>query len=178
MVAVVGPSGVGKDSVLAGARRILADSPDVTFCRRVITRPSVAEREDHDSLSTAQFEQQLAAGRFALHWRAHDFLYGVPADTVRQVSEGKIVIVNGSRAAIPDFRSAYSRFAAIWMTAPVDVLAARLSARGSETAAQIERRLRRQPPIKPAPVDVVIENASTLDACVAQFVAVIRQLAS
>ena len=62
--AIVGPSGAGKDTLLAGA---LAARPDLVLVRRVITRPTEAGGEDFDGVTEAVFAQRLAAGDFALH---------------------------------------------------------------------------------------------------------------
>ncbi|MCY1306607.1 Ribose 1,5-bisphosphate phosphokinase PhnN [compost metagenome] len=51
LVVVVGPSGAGKDSVMGFAARHFADCHDVHFVRRVITRPSDAGGEVHESVS-------------------------------------------------------------------------------------------------------------------------------
>ncbi len=61
-VAVVGPSGAGKDTLIAHAKAALADEPQVDFVRRVITRLSDGETEDHDTLADAEFLEALADG--------------------------------------------------------------------------------------------------------------------
>ena len=56
-IAVVGPSGAGKDTIIDYAREKLRDEGGVEFVRRVITRPSDAASEDHDTLADAAFDE-------------------------------------------------------------------------------------------------------------------------
>jgi ribose 1,5-bisphosphokinase len=135
--AIVGPSGAGKDTLLAGA---LAARPDLVLVRRVITRPTEAGGEDFDGVTEAAFAQRLAAGDFALHWQAHGLWYGIPAD---QIDPARDVLFNGSRAALPAAQARFPGLVVVLVTAPVPVLAARLAARGRETAADIAARLDR-----------------------------------
>lgn len=67
MIAVVGPSGVGKDSVMAG---IVAAMPDISLVRRIITRAPGLGGEQYDAVSVSEFEEMKAAGQFALDWGA------------------------------------------------------------------------------------------------------------
>jgi ribose 1,5-bisphosphokinase len=135
--AIVGPSGAGKDTLIAGA--ILA-RPDLRLVRRVITRPTEAGGEDFEGVSAHAFLERLERGDFALHWEAHGLRYGISKD---QIDGPGDVIFNGSRAALPLAVKAFPSLRVILVTAPDDVLAARLSARGRESAADIEARLKR-----------------------------------
>ena len=55
LVLVVGPSGAGKDSVIAGARAALKGDAGVVFPRRFVTRLSNPDAEDHVSMSEMEF---------------------------------------------------------------------------------------------------------------------------
>lgn len=135
--AVVGPSGAGKDTLLAGA---LAARPDLRLVRRVITRPTEAGGEDFEGVSDDDFARRKARGDFALDWQAHGLSYGIPR---AQVDGPGDVLFNGSRAALPRAAQVFPGLRVIVITAPDAVLAERLSARGRETAADIGARLAR-----------------------------------
>lgn len=143
MIAVVGPSGAGKDSLIDFARQRLSDDPTIGFVRRVITRPAEAGGEDHHAVSVDQFEAMRQTGSFAVHWGAHGLFYGIPAETRQHLASGKILVANGSRAAIPDFLQAYPKTLVVNITAAPEIIARRLAARGRETADEIELRLLR-----------------------------------
>jgi ribose 1,5-bisphosphokinase len=138
LILVVGPSGAGKDTVLSLARQALADDRRFRFVRRVITRPDGAGGEDHEAVSEAEFAK-LA---FALSWQAHDLLYGIPLDITADLARGVVVVANVSRGIIAE---AAARFPVrvVEVTAPPDVLAQRLTARGRESAEDIAKRLAR-----------------------------------
>lgn len=175
-IAVVGPSGAGKDSLIDAARARLGPEGPIRFVRRAITRPADAGGEDHEALSDADFAARRAAGDFALHWDAHGLRYGIPADVDRTLASGRSVLANLSRAAIPDLRRRYAVRRILVVTAPAPVLAARLAARGRETVAEIEARLRRAPAEVPTGSDVrVVQNAGELADAVDTFVAALLQ---
>lgn len=135
--AVVGPSGAGKDTLIRGA---LAERPDLRLIRRVITRPTGAGGEDFEGVTPADFAARLAHGDFALTWQAHGLSYGIPSD---QITGPGDVLFNGSRAALPLAAQVFRSLRVILVTAPDIVLAARLAARGRETADDIRARLSR-----------------------------------
>ena len=61
LVLVVGPSGAGKDTLIAGARAACRDDATVVFPRRVVTRPA-SNFEDNDFVSKSAFEQAAVNG--------------------------------------------------------------------------------------------------------------------
>ena len=143
LVLVVGPSGAGKDSLINYARERLKDDPRFVFAQRVITRPPAPDAEAHAPASDEQFQAMLAAGRFALHWRAHGLCYGLPSDYDGAILEGRTVVANVSRSVVASARRLYANVLTVQVTAPPAVLAERLARRGRETAAIIDTRLSR-----------------------------------
>ncbi len=151
LVLVVGPSGAGKDTLLDLARAELAGEPKVRFVRREITRPASAGGEDHIAITPAEFEARRDG--YALAWEAHGLGYGIPADIADDLAAGHVVVANISRAMI---LAAAAKFPVMVLeiTAPPEILAARLAARGRETATDIAARLAREVPL-PDTVPVV-----------------------
>jgi ribose 1,5-bisphosphokinase len=135
--AIVGPSGAGKDTLIAGA---LAAEPALHWARRVITRDPGAGGEPFEGVSEAEFARRLAAGEFALQWQAHGLRYGVPK---QEVPAGRDVLVNLSRGVLAEAARVFPGLRVIAINAPAEVLAERLAARGRETAGDIAQRLRR-----------------------------------
>lgn len=175
--AVVGPSGAGKDSLISFARSELADDPRFVFVRRVVTRRSDAALEDHDSLPPEEFDRRAQEGGFALFWQAHDLSYGLPACIHQDLAEGRIVVANLSRKSIGEARAVFPECRILSVTAPVEVLRARLMARGRESAADVEARLKR-PQVPLAGPDVTeIENAGALADAGGRFVEALLRLA-
>jgi ribose 1,5-bisphosphokinase len=142
-VAVAGPSGVGKDTIINYARQRLAGRTGFVFVRRIITRQSAADTEDHDSLPPAAFEAARRAGRFSLAWRAHGLDYALPLSVDTDIAAGRVVVANISRQTIDALQRRYQNFLLVVVSAHRDVIAARLRARGRETDAEIVARLDR-----------------------------------
>jgi ribose 1,5-bisphosphokinase len=172
-VAVVGPSGSGKDSILRAAAASLAGKACVIFPRRVITRPPDLH-EDHLPITRAEFRAAQSRGAFALDWEAHGLCYGIPVDIEDALRAGKMVAVNVSRSVIPALRARYACRTVAVITVSADRLAGRLSQRGRETPGEIEDRIARAPAARPVGDDVVaIDNDGPLEAAVARFLALL-----
>ena len=170
LVLVVGPSGAGKDTLLRLAAEAFADDAGVVFARRVVTRPSDAS-EHHDTMDAAGFKQAIAAGRFALHWHAHGLDYGIPRACF---GAGRILVCNVSRSIIPQARLDFAHVHVVYVTAPPEILAARLAARNRESV--IDGRLKRPEGDAMRLADLMIDNSGTPDAGAAKLVALLRSL--
>lgn len=143
MVAVVGPSGAGKDTLLAIAMAHFSGSTDVHFVQRVITRALDAGGEDHRSVSEAEFEMLRKNGSFAVDWDAHGLKYALPASVHEKLALGHLVIANGSRSFLDRFAKTFQSLLVVNVTAAPEVLASRLEARGRESRDDILKRLKR-----------------------------------
>lgn len=150
LIYLMGPSGSGKDSLLNAARERLAERGCV-IARRVITRSAEAVGEDAIGVSPAEFDQQEAAGAFALSWRANGLAYGIPRQIDDWLAAGQDVLVNGSRGYLPQARERYPELLAILLQVDEAALRQRLQARGRESAEQIEARLARSRELQPLP---------------------------
>lgn len=167
---IVGPSGAGKDTLIAAALQRLPQ----TFVapRRVITRPIAhGGAEEHIAQDAATFEANERAGAFALTWRAHGVAYGIPATIADDLAAGRHVIANVSRATVPEARRRFRPSRVILVTASPDVLRARLTARGREDAAAIAERLERAPPVE---ADTIIVNDGPLEEAVDALVTALK----
>ncbi|TKC92384.1 phosphonate metabolism protein/1,5-bisphosphokinase (PRPP-forming) PhnN [Trinickia terrae] len=177
LVYVMGPSGVGKDSLLAYARNVLAGEP-IVFAHRYITRPA-GDGENHIALTADEFAGRSKLGLFALEWASHELRYGIGIELDAWLARGCAVVVNGSRQYLRDVLARYPLAQIVHVDAAPHVLAARLGARARETAEQIAARLARRAPFQvPDGVRVTaIDNSGTLEAAGQAFVGVLRSIA-
>jgi phosphonate metabolism protein PhnN/1,5-bisphosphokinase (PRPP-forming) len=178
LVLVVGPSGVGKDTLIAGARRALEADRRFSFVRRLVTRPVDAELEDHIGLDRAEFAEALAAGRFALAWEAHGLRYALPIGVDTDLALGRVVVANVSRHVIGEALGRYPLCRVVQISAEISLRAERLAERGRESRDQIAARLAREGAVLPADVDpIVIDNSSSVAIGIATFVMALRRIA-
>ncbi|MDB5989160.1 MAG: phosphonate metabolism protein/1,5-bisphosphokinase (PRPP-forming) PhnN [Herbaspirillum sp.] len=175
---VVGPSGAGKDSLIDGARAALEASERFAFAQRVITRPAGAPGEDHLAMDAAQFAAAEAAGSFLITWQAHGLHYGLPGTLLSALKSGKHVIANGSRAMVCALAGRVPRLVVIEVTAPPEVLAARIKGRGRETEDEIKQRLTRQVDALPADIETLrVVNDSDLEQGIQRFIFTLEKAA-
>ena len=173
LILVVGPSGVGKDSIINGAKRKFEHSSDFYFPRRYITRAHSAGGENHIEVSLDAFSEMRDTHQFCLHWQAHGLHYGLPVDITRRISEGQTVIVNGSRSVLETARQQFEQLHIAHVIASEENLRKRLTERGRENAEDIERRIKRSTDFKLAGDNVtVINNSGSLDQAIDQLITI------
>ena len=155
-VAIVGPSGAGKDTVINAVHEVLANNEDFLFTRRIITRQSGISRqnrqdenskklgnEDNIEVSVAKFQKLLDQDAFSMHWFAHGICYGLPADIENDVKQGKIVIANISRNSLGMAKKLFDHVFVVEINAPAQILKERLINRKRESKSDIAERLER-----------------------------------
>ncbi|MEQ8658256.1 MAG: phosphonate metabolism protein/1,5-bisphosphokinase (PRPP-forming) PhnN [Hyphomicrobiales bacterium] len=163
-IAVVGPSGVGKDSVMNALCAIL---PDMVRCRRVITRAADAGGEDYEPVDEEAFRARVKRGDFALWWQAHGLSYGIPQDMHAHLDRGSDVIANLSRSKLIEAQGVFPHLRVLSITAKPAILEQRLADRGRETTEDRNDRLARARLSLPNGLPVIeIDNSGDLNEAV------------
>jgi ribose 1,5-bisphosphokinase len=175
LVLLVGPSGAGKDTLIAHVRAATREDERVSIPRRVITRAS-DDAEDHDTLTDVAFDQAIVEGAFAVWWSAHGHRYGIPVTAEDAIRAGRTVVCNVSRSVVRSLRERFSTVTVVLITAPVDILETRLAARGRVSDGDLAKRIARSQTIDAeAAADVVIANVGTVQVAAAQLLEVVRK---
>ena len=156
LIYVVGPSGAGKDSLLAWLRHHWPSPGGLHVARRTITRPVQAGAEQHEAVSEAEFGNLVSQGAFACHWQAHGFCYGIRVAELAPPA-ALCVCLSGSRQHLPFALRQWPHLQVLHVTAPADLIAQRLMLRGRDTAASVRARLSRPPGLPAMDASAVFE---------------------
>lgn len=176
VIAVVGPSGVGKDSVMQGLAEVM---PKLHVVRRVITRAPDLGGEDYDAVSAQEFQNLVRDGAFAVHWGAHGLFYGIPQTVRYQLNKGTDCLVNFSRKALQAGADAFPNFVVLHITAEPETLATRLASRGRESEEDIARRLAEASKPIPGNLEVItLSNDGPLNLTVSRAVALLQPVSA
>lgn len=173
LILVVGPSGAGKDTLLGLAKAACVDDRDIVFPRRLITRQASAS-EDNEEISAEAFQRAVAAGDYAMHWEAHGHRYALSRAINDEIRAGRTVIANVSRTVIAAARRNYTNAVVVSITAPPDVLAARLAARARSSDGLLAQRLARTVDESTSTPDFTIVNSGTAEYHARQLVRIIK----
>jgi len=172
LIAVVGPSGVGKDSVMLGLKSAL---PDLHLVRRVITRAPGLGGEDYEAVTEDEFSNMARDGAFALHWGAHRLHYGIPTTVQYRLKNGTDCLANFSRNALAEAAEIFPNLIVLNITATPKTLSERLAQRARETDEEIARRIAVANKALPAGLDVVhVSNDGPLAETIASAVDLLK----
>lgn len=179
IVVLHGPSGAGKDSVVAGLRARV----DIVRAVSSNSRPRrEGEREgvDYRFLTRERFEAKIAAGEFIEHAEVYGDLKGLERRALETpLAEGRDVLVRTDLQGARRLRGLLRGAVFVLLTAESrEALRARLAARRSESAASLARRLAEvDAELADAPNNdyVVVNREGALDEAVAAIARIIER---
>ena len=175
LVCVMGPSGAGKDTLIAYVRERI-DPAAIAIAHRYITRPASAGGENHVALSEAEFAARRDLGLFALSWESHGQSYAIGSEINLWLAHGLIVLANTARGAWAEAARRYPATAGVLVTTSPEILAERLAERGREDKAAIAERLKREVTVPDDPAIQRIDNSGALEAAGEKLLQLLRSL--
>ena len=169
LVVITGPSGVGKDTLLA---RLKALGRSYHFAVTATTRPprpGEIEGIDYYFLSDSQFDEMLARGDFLEHATVYDQRKGVPRPPVREaLAAGRDVVMRTDVQGARYIKSLCPGALTVFILPPTwEEMEWRLRSRGTDDPEQLDLRLRvaREELAAAAEFDHTVVN-DDLNACV------------
>lgn len=144
LIVLAAPSGAGKTTLV---HRLVQANADLRFSVSYTTRPprpNEAEGRDYHFVDREAFAAMLAAGEFLEHAEVFDHYYGTSRSQVdRLLHAGHNVILEIDWQGARQVRARMTACICVFILPPsVDELHRRLTGRGTDTPAVIERRFR------------------------------------
>jgi guanylate kinase len=141
---ITGPSGVGKGTLIRG---LLERVPELELSVSATTRaprPGEEDGVDYHFLTPEQFEARVKAGDFVEHANYSGNRYGtLRSDLERRLVSGAGVVLEIEVQGARQVRSAMPEAVAVFIAPPSRAaLRARLVGRGTDSAEQVDERLR------------------------------------
>jgi guanylate kinase len=145
LIVLAGPSGVGKSTVVSALRPVM---PRLYFSVSATTRsprPGEVDGRDYHFVDDAEFDRMIADGEL-LEWaEIHGGLHrsGTPWRPIeRHLAAGDPVLVEVDLAGARAIRSSRAEAVLVFLAPPSwEELVTRLSGRGTDSAADVRRRL-------------------------------------
>lgn len=143
LLVITGPSGVGKDTIVA---RLKTLRPDCFVVVTATTRPrrdAEVHGVDYLFIDRAEYDRMLAAGEFLEHAEVYGHGYGIPRAPVRAaLAEGRDVLLRIDPQGAATVGRLVPGAVRIFVAPPnLAELEARLRARKTESADALARRL-------------------------------------
>jgi len=147
LIVVSSPSGGGKGTLIDRARKVVPNlSYSVSYTTRQ-PRPGEVDGREYFFVSLADFEVMKSQDKF-LEWAwVHGNVYGTSREQVlAELAEGRDIILEIDVQGASSVRAIVSDAVCIFILPPsFDVLRQRLITRGTDAAADLERRLQGAP---------------------------------
>lgn len=176
---ISGPSGAGEDSVIDALTEMLPIERVITTRSRAM-RPGESQGHPYYFISESEFKQRIAAGDFIEYAQQYNGQWaGVTRQEIERVARtGKVGIWKIEYQGVMTAKKLFPSIIAILLTAPLDVLEARIRRRDNPDERMLQERMDyTREWLKHADIyDYQVENEEgQLDATVAKVKAIIEQ---
>ena len=178
LVVVSGPSGVGKDTILAKIKQAGSPFHRVVTATTRLKRPGEKDGVDYCFLSEGEFQQKIRTNQF-LEWaKVYDNYYGVLRQEVKEaIDRGQDVIVKVDVQGASTIKCILPDAVFIFVMPPsIEELINRLKQRKTETSVELNVRLNKlQEELASLPLFdyVVLSHKDELDLAVSQITAIV-----
>lgn len=144
LVVISGPSGAGKDALLARIKQSGFPIEHITTVTTRPRRPNEKDMVDYHFVTEAAFQQMLANNELLESARVYGNWYGVPATSIRQtLADGKDTIVKVDVQGAATIKRIEPQAVFIFVTPPtIEDLLDRLRQRNTESAFDLDLRTR------------------------------------
>jgi guanylate kinase len=141
---ITGPSGVGKGTLIRGLMEHLPQLQLSVSATTRLARPGEREGVDYHFLTPEQFVQRIEQGDFVEHADYAGRRYGtLRSELDARVGEGVPVVLEIEVQGARQVRAAMPEALQVFIAPPsLEALRTRLVGRGTDDAAEVERRLR------------------------------------
>lgn len=144
LLAVSGPSGVGKGTIVKTILNRRADVVESVSCTTRPPREGEVHGKHYFFLSKEEFQRRIAEDDFLEYNEHFGNYYGTPKSFVKEALKEKSVIMEIEVVGALNAKKAFPECLLVMVVPPsVEELKKRLAGRGSETEEQIEKRLAR-----------------------------------
>ncbi|MFC2032020.1 guanylate kinase [Chloroflexota bacterium] len=178
-IVISGPSGVGKDAVLA---RMKESGDPLKYITTVTTRPQRAKEKDnvdYHFVATEKFQEMISHGEFLEYANVYSNWYGVPKQPVKQaLDNGLDTIVKVDVQGAAAIKKVLPQAVFIFLMSPsMEELVTRLKQRRTESSFDLALRIKTaETEIKQLPLfDYVVWNKpGEIDQAVSNIQAIIN----